>query len=93
MKPLSVAIEAALVAFVPVAVVERLVGPSGPLSVLFATFQIEMFKSIERWIEFARDEIAAWPDTRDLGMTDRTETLTRFLASDTSPVEPPLPPN
>ena len=58
------------------------------LSVLFATFQIEMFKAIERWIEFARDEIDTWPSTRDLGMTPRTETLTRFLANDESPVNP-----
>lgn len=57
------------------------------LSVLFATFQIEMFKTIERWIEFARDEIDAWPDTRDLGMTVRTEELTRRLANDESPLD------
>mgnify|MGYP001814918040 FL=1 len=56
------------------------------LSVLFATFQIEMFKTIERWIEFARDEINAWPATRDLGMTGRTEELTRRLANDESPL-------
>jgi DNA-binding PadR family transcriptional regulator len=58
------------------------------LSVLFATFQIEMFKSIERWIEFARDEIDQWPTTQDLGMTSRTETLTRLLAQDQSPLNP-----
>ena len=58
------------------------------LSVLFATFQIEMFKTIERWIEFARDEIDEWPTTQDLGMTPRTETLTRLLADDQSPVNP-----
>jgi DNA-binding PadR family transcriptional regulator len=58
------------------------------LSVLFATFQIEMFKTIERWIEFARDEIDDWPTTQDLGMTQRTETLTRLLAQDRSPLSP-----
>ncbi len=58
------------------------------LSVLFATFQIEMFKTMERWIEFARDEIDAWPSTRDLGMTPRTEELTRLLAEDRSPLDP-----
>lgn len=58
------------------------------LSVLFATFQVEMFKSIERWIEFARDEINEWPTTQDLGMTPRTETLTRLLAEDQSPLNP-----
>ncbi|MGI9528066.1 MAG: PadR family transcriptional regulator [Acidimicrobiia bacterium] len=57
------------------------------LSVLFATFQIEMFKSIERWIAFARDEIDQWPSTQGLGMDDRTELLTRLLSEDTSPVE------
>ena len=58
------------------------------LSVLFATFQIEMFKTIERWIEFARGEIDEWPTTHDLGMTPRTETLTRLLAQDQSPLNP-----
>ncbi|NNC74890.1 MAG: PadR family transcriptional regulator [Acidimicrobiia bacterium] len=56
------------------------------LSVLFATFQIEMFKTIERWIEFARDEINEWPATQSLGMTPRTEALTRALAQDRSPL-------
>ncbi|GMR02438.1 MAG: hypothetical protein BMS9Abin20_0773 [Acidimicrobiia bacterium] len=58
------------------------------LSVLFATFQIEMFKTIERWIEFARDEIDEWPTTQDLGMTSRTESLARLLAQDQSPLNP-----
>ncbi|MGI9585092.1 MAG: PadR family transcriptional regulator [Acidimicrobiia bacterium] len=57
------------------------------LSVLFATFQIEMFKSIGRWIEFARAEIDQWPSTKDLGMTERTEMLTRLLANNESPVD------
>lgn len=56
------------------------------LSVLFATFQIEMFKAIESWIDFARGEIDEWPTTEDLGMTERTEALTRLLARDESPV-------
>jgi DNA-binding PadR family transcriptional regulator len=58
------------------------------LSVLFATFQIEMFKTMERWIEFARDEIDQWSTTQDLGMTPRTEALTRLLAQDESPLNP-----
>ena len=58
------------------------------LSVLFATFQIEVFKTIERWIAFAREEIDEWPGTRDLGMTPRTEALTRLLAGDRSPLDP-----
>lgn len=56
------------------------------LSVLFATFQIEVFKAIERWIAFARDEIDEWPTTRNLGMTPRTQALTRMLADDQSPL-------
>jgi len=56
------------------------------LSVLFATFQIEVFKTMEHWIEFARREISQWPDTEGLGMTDRTEEMTRLLARDESPV-------
>ena len=58
------------------------------LSVLFATFQIEMFKTIEQWIEFARDEVDEWPATRDVGMNPRTEALTRLLAQDQSPMNP-----
>lgn len=57
------------------------------LSVLFATFQLEIFQSIERWVEFARSEIDDWPTTEDLGMNERTEELTRLLAADVSPVE------
>jgi DNA-binding PadR family transcriptional regulator len=57
------------------------------LSVLFATFQIEMFKTIERWIGFARDEIGHWPTTKELGMTERTEILARLLAQDESPLD------
>jgi len=56
------------------------------LSVLFATFQIEIFRTIERWIEFARDEIDPWPTTDGLGMTDRTEELIRLIAGNSSPV-------
>jgi len=56
------------------------------LSVLFATFQIEMFRTIERWIEFARAEIDQWPSTEGLGMTNRTEQIIRLIANDDSPV-------
>jgi hypothetical protein len=54
--------------------------------VLFATFQIDVFKTIERWIDFARREIAEWPSTKDLGMTARTEELTRLLSEDRTPL-------
>lgn len=45
------------------------------LSVLFATFQLELFDLIVRWVDFAKGEIATWPATRGLGMTDRTEAI------------------
>ena len=57
------------------------------LSVLFASFQLEMFRAIERWIEFARSEINDWPTTRGLGMNERTEEITRLLAQDKSPLD------
>jgi hypothetical protein len=47
-----------------------------------------MFKAIEQWIEFARDEIDEWPVTQDLGMTPRTAAHTRLLANDQSAVNP-----
>lgn len=42
------------------------------LSVLFATFQLELFDLIMRWVEFARAEIVTWPTTGGLGMTEHT---------------------
>ena len=61
------------------------------LSVLFATFQLEFFDLIERWVAFAKDEIAAWPDTGDVGMTDRTEQLLRIITAGESALEHPRP--
>ncbi len=45
------------------------------LSVLFATFQLELFDLIVRWVDFAKAEIATWPATENLGMTDHTEAI------------------
>lgn len=45
------------------------------LSVLFATFQLELFDLMVKWVEFAKTEIAEWPSTEGLGMTDRTEAI------------------
>lgn len=42
------------------------------LSVLFATFQLELFDLIVKWVEFAKNEIETWPTTEGLGLTDRT---------------------
>jgi len=51
------------------------------VSVLFATFQLELFDLISRWSDFAKAEIGAWPKTDGLGMTERTreilESITR----------------
>ncbi|MEX2628042.1 MAG: PadR family transcriptional regulator [Ilumatobacteraceae bacterium] len=41
------------------------------LSVLFATFQLELFDLVARWVEFAKTEIEAWPAADDPGPTDR----------------------
>jgi PadR family transcriptional regulator AphA len=45
------------------------------LSVLFATFQLELFDLIVKWVDFAKAEIATWPTTEGLGMTERTEAI------------------
>lgn len=49
------------------------------VSVLFATFQLELFDLIARWAEFAKAEVAAWPTTEGLGMTDRTKQLLEVI--------------
>ena len=50
------------------------------VSVLFATFQLELFDVIIRWAEFAKDEIGAWPSTAGLGMTDRTREILETIS-------------
>jgi DNA-binding PadR family transcriptional regulator len=50
------------------------------LSVLFATFQLELFNLFENWVEFARREVDDWPTPKDLGMTERTELITRIIS-------------
>ena len=59
------------------------------LSVLFATFQVELFNLIERWVDFALREIASWPTTKDLGMNERTELITRIIADGDSVLDRP----
>ncbi len=59
------------------------------LSVLFATFQLEIFSVIERWNDFANREIANWPTTKDLGMTERTELITRIITAGESVLDHP----
>lgn len=61
------------------------------LSVLFATFQIELFELIIKWVDFAKLEIATWPRTDGLGMTERTRALLRGIEHRRSVMEPPPP--
>jgi DNA-binding PadR family transcriptional regulator len=49
------------------------------LSVLFATFQLEFFDLIVRWVDFATNEIEHWPSTEGLGMTSGTEATLRRI--------------
>ena len=58
------------------------------VSVLFATFQLELFDVIVRWAEFAKAEIAAWPTTENLGMTDRTRELLEAMTQRRSLLDP-----
>ena len=59
------------------------------LSVLFATFQLELFALIESWAEFATREIADWPSTKNLGMNDRTRLLTEIMVAGESVIDHP----
>lgn len=59
------------------------------LSVLLATFQLELFTMIERWVDYARDEIARWDSTSQPGAGDRTELITRILAARESVLDHP----
>ncbi len=58
------------------------------VSVLFATFQLELFDLIGRWTEFAKDELTAWPTTKGLGMTDRTKEILETMAQRRSVLDP-----
>ncbi len=60
------------------------------LSVLFATFQLELFDLMIRWVDFAKAEIATWPTTEGLGMTDRTEAILDIIKQRRSVLEPPV---
>jgi len=59
------------------------------LSVLFATFQLELFDLIVKWVDFAKEEIATWPTTDGLGMTDRTEAILNNIKQQRSVLESP----
>lgn len=59
------------------------------LSVLFATFQLELFDLIIRWVGFAKTEIAGWPTTQALGMTDRTDAILHCIKERRSVLDQP----
>jgi PadR family transcriptional regulator AphA len=59
------------------------------LSVLFATFQLELFTLIEDWVAFAQAEIDDWPSTADIGMSDRIELITRIISDGESVLDHP----
>jgi len=61
------------------------------LSVLFATFQLELFDLIVKWVDFAKAEVATWPTTEGLGMTDRTEAILNNIKHQRSVLESPPP--
>ena len=61
------------------------------LSVLFATFQLELFDLIIKWVDFAKSEIATWPTTEGLGMTERTEAILNTIKQQRSVLEPSPP--
>ncbi len=58
------------------------------VSVLFATFQLEFSDLIMRWAEFARAEIAEWPTTEGLGMTERTSEILESMTQRRSVIDP-----
>ena len=45
------------------------------LSALFGRFYLDLFELLIRWADLAEAEIAAWPRTADLGMTEATRAL------------------
>lgn len=51
------------------------------LSVLLATFELELFSMIERWVDFAVDEVSRWNGTEQPGPDARTAEITALLAA------------
>lgn len=56
-------------------------------SALFATFQLELFELIVKWVDFAKAEIATWPTTDGLGMTEGTEAILESIKQRRSVLE------
>jgi PadR family transcriptional regulator, regulatory protein AphA len=58
------------------------------IAALMAAFVADYLRLIERWSEFARDEIRRWPSTDGLGMTDRTREILDTVLDGKSALEP-----
>jgi len=70
------------------------------LSVLLATFELELFNLIERRTWFGRAKISSWPTTRDLGNAPEpgnspsdSSTATACSAKPNSPADQPYGPS
>jgi PadR family transcriptional regulator, regulatory protein AphA len=57
------------------------------ITALVAAFVADYLRLIERWSEFARDEIRGWPHTEGLGMTDRTREILDTVVDGKSPLD------
>jgi DNA-binding PadR family transcriptional regulator len=49
------------------------------LIVLFARFYVDFLLLLRDWVALARREVASWPTTRDLGLTDGTRQMLQDL--------------
>jgi len=58
------------------------------IAALVAAFVADYLHLVERWSEFARDEIRRWPRTDGLGMTDRTRQILDTVLNGDSVLEP-----
>ena len=58
------------------------------VAALVAAFVADYLHLIERWSEFARDEIRSWPRTDGLGMTQRTHHILDTVLRGESAIEP-----
>lgn len=59
------------------------------LSVLFATFEVELFRLMQRWAEFASAEIARWPEVATVDDPDRVAAMIRSFATDPATLTDP----
>jgi PadR family transcriptional regulator, regulatory protein AphA len=58
------------------------------IAALVAAFVADYLRLIERWSEFAREEIRDWPRTDGLGMTDRTRQILDAVLEGRSVLDP-----